>query len=185
MRLNAPLPENVKWGFLKTSIYAGWSREYFKKTNRDFLINECRRLGITLWRRRKDDIIDAILRFNENRANGKYGAQASITKISRRIARERIDMLEQCRQKTQAFITKISQRTARERIDMLEQCRQKNIPPSIRKPEVLKRLKKWDDNEVKRLKLSKDLNLFEDLIDPYRSALILICSRSSHCMLSK
>ena len=64
-----------------------------------FLINEYRRLEIRLRvrKRLKDDIIDVILSFNENRANGKYGAQAFITKISQRIARERIDILKQCR----------------------------------------------------------------------------------------
>lgn len=172
MRLNAPLPENVNWGFLKPSIYAGWSREDFKHERREFLINECRRLGITLRvrKRLKDDVIDAILSFNENRANGKYEAQASMTKISQRIAFRGIISREQ---------------VVRERADMLEQCRQKNIEPGTTKAETLERLKKWDDNEVKRLKLPKDLNFPGDLIDPHRPALILICSRSSRSMTPK
>ena len=121
-------------------------------------------------KRLKDDVIDAILSFNENRANGKYGAQASITKISQRIAFREIISREQ---------------VARETADMLEQCRQKNIDPGTTKAETLERLKKWDDNEVKRLKLPKDLNFPGDLIDPHRPALILICSRSSHSMTPK
>ena len=49
----------------------------------------------------------------------------------------------------------------------------------------MKRLKKWDDNEIERLKLSKNLNFLENLIDSHRSALILIYSRSSNSIISK
>lgn len=53
------------------------------------------------------------------------------------------------------------------------------------KIEILKRLKNKDDNKIKRLKLLKNLNFLENLINSYRLALILIYFKSSYLIISK